>query len=112
MNQPPQWTSQQLDLWRQQSIDLFRKSRLEEPLEDYGVAFDEYRAAIEELIEQTVDLSQLHEQAEGLLKNKKTLELVRYLAGPLISADDLNTLLEVRTITAKAIQADPGFAAK
>lgn len=112
MNQPPQWTRDELELWRQQSIDLFRKSRLEEPLEDYGIAFDEYRTAIEELIEQTVDLSQLREQAGGLLKNKKTLELVRYLAGPLISADDLNTLLGVKSISAKAINADAGFAAK
>jgi hypothetical protein len=112
MKQPPIWTPDELKLWREQSIELFRRSRLEEPLEDYGVAFDEYRTAIEELIEQTIDLSQLREQAGELLKNKKTLELVRYLAGPLISADDLNTLLGVKSISAKQINREPEFAAK
>ena len=112
MNETPHWTSQELELWRQQSIDVFRKSRLEEPLERYGAAFDEYRTAVENLLEQTVDLSQLREQANGLLKNRKTLEIVRYLAGPLISADDLNTLLGVKSISAKRIKEDAGFAAE
>lgn len=112
MTNPPILSVLDLDKFRNESIVLFRKLRLEEPIEDYGEAFDEYRTAIEELLEQTVDLSQLRQQADGLLKNKKTLEIVRYLAGPLISADDLNTLLDVKAISTKRIGEDPGFAAK
>ena len=112
MKQPPEWNENELERQRQGSIALFRVSRLQEPLEGYATAFDEYRAEVETLIEQTVDLSQLRQQAGRLLKNKKTLELVRYLAGPLISADDLKTLLGVKSISAKQINADPEFAAK
>ncbi|HUQ71581.1 MAG TPA: XamI family restriction endonuclease [Planctomycetaceae bacterium] len=112
MNPPPQWTREDLDLWRQQSIGLFRESRRAEPLEFYAIAFDQYREAVENLIEQTVDLSQLRQQADSLLKNRQTLEIVRCLAGPLISADDLNTLLGVKSISAKRIKSDPDFAAK
>ena len=112
MNLPPSWTSKDLDLWRLQSVDLFRRSRLDEPLEDYATAFDDYRTAVENLLEQTVDLSQLRQQANALLVDKKTLEIIRYLAGPLISADDLKTLLGVKSISATRIKNDAGFAAQ
>ncbi len=112
MIEPPQWSREELELLRQQAIEEFRLFRLAEPLENYGVAFDEYRTAVENLIEQTVDLSQLREQAGTLLKNKQTLELIRYLAGPLISADDLRTLLGVKSISAQRIKSDPNFAAR
>lgn len=104
MKQPPIWSSQELNLYREQSIDLFRRSRLEEPLENYGIAFDEYRMTIENLIELTVDLSQLRQQAEQVLADPANREIVRYLTGPPISEDDLHTLLGVRAVTARRIR--------
>lgn len=109
---PPQSLRQDLELRLKQSIDLFRSSRLNEPLERYATVFQWYRTALEEFLEQTVDLSLLREQAPALLQDRKTRELIRYLAGPLISEDDLNTLLDVRSITLKQLRTDPEFAAK
>lgn len=110
MNSPPRWTKEELELWRQQSIDLFRRSRLEEPLEAYGGAFDEYRNAVETLLEQTLDLSKLREKAESILATPEGREVVRYLAGPPISEDDLSTLVGVKSITAKQLKNDPQLA--
>jgi hypothetical protein len=110
MNQPPVWSSQDLDLYRQQSIDLFRRFRLEEPLENYTLAFDEYRSAVENLIELSVDLSQLRQQAEHILSEPENEEIVRCLTGPPISKDDLKTLIGMRSITRSRIRAEPAFA--
>ena len=59
MIEPPLWTRDQLEADRVNAIGIFRKERMEEPLEDYLEAFDEYQGYIEELLETTVHLSQL-----------------------------------------------------
>ncbi len=110
MNQPPIWSSQDLNLYRQQSIELFRRERLEEPLENYSVAFDEYRSSVENLIELTVDLSQLRQHAEQVLIEPGNQEVVRCLTGPPISKDDLNTLVGVPSISRSRMKKQPTFA--
>jgi len=112
MKQPPQWSAQELELFRKQSIEAFRRERLEEPLETYSAAFDDYRSAVENLIELTVDLSQLRDQAEAVLRRPVNREIVRVLTGPPISEDDLNTLMGVPAITDKRIKMEPDFAAQ
>jgi hypothetical protein len=109
MKSLPVWSSNELNLRREQSIDLFRHERLEEPLESYGNAFDAYRAAIESVIEQTVDLSDLREQASQILVDPTYREVLRYFAGPPISADDLETLAG-GPLTKAAIESDPELA--
>jgi hypothetical protein len=47
---PPVCSREQLDSDRRKAIQLFRKERLEEPLEDYLEAFDEYRGDVGELL--------------------------------------------------------------
>ena len=44
MIEPPESTSEQLEVSRLASIDGFHRERLEEPLEDYLRAFEEYQA--------------------------------------------------------------------
>jgi hypothetical protein len=68
---------------------------MQEPLEAYLEIFDEKRSAVEELLEQTVDLAQLTEQAVEVLSSPNLLEAVRYLPGPPISADDLKVVADV-----------------
>ena len=63
MIDPPSWTEEQLEAGRARAISFFRKERMEEPLEDYLEAFDEYQGHIEEFLETTVDLAQLVKQA-------------------------------------------------
>ncbi len=107
---PPRWTSGELDAARQAALGLFRKERLEEPLENYLEAFEEYRGTVEELLESTGDLTSLDERALEILKNAKTSEAFRYLAAPPISLDDLKTLTEATSLSPKRLREDPDLA--
>jgi hypothetical protein len=95
MIKAPICTNDQLNEARAAAIEVFRKRRMEEPLEEYLQAFDVYQGVVEELLEITVDLSELDEHVVDLLTDKKHLEALRYLAGPPVSYDDLLTLSEV-----------------
>jgi hypothetical protein len=102
-----EWPVTQLDADRQESAGLFRRERLEEPLEDYGEAFDEVQGTVEDLLESTVDLSQLEDQALSLLTNPALREAFRYLAAPPISFDDLKTLVDRTSIAPTTLRKDP-----
>lgn len=94
MKSPPVWDGAQLEAERAKAMELFRKQRMEEPLEQYLAHFDEYQSVVEELLESTVDLSQIGNHLVSVLTAPKTLEAFRYLAGPPISDDDLKVLAE------------------
>ena len=85
---PPRWSAEQLEVDRQRSIKNFRKQRLQEPLEAYLEAFDERFAVFSDLIERSVDLTQLSDHAINILTDPDAFEALRYLAGPPISLDD------------------------
>jgi hypothetical protein len=107
---PPRWTEADLEAARQTAIEAFRTERMQEPLEAYLEAFDEYRGAVEELLEATVDLTQLSDASEQVLTDSALLEAVRYLAGPPISSDDLKVLANVESLAAGRLRADPEMA--
>jgi hypothetical protein len=92
------WTPKQFAADLAESKAIFRRERLEEPLEAYSEAFELVRDSVENLIEETVDLSLLEEKALELLKNPATLDAIRYLAGPPISRDDLETLVDTTSL--------------
>jgi hypothetical protein len=92
--QPPRWSDDQFELDRSQAVATFRELRVQEPLEQYLDAFDGYRTAVENLIESTVDLSRLSDQAVDVLADPDLLVAVRYLASPAISEDDLKVLAD------------------
>lgn len=110
MKQPPEWTEAQLAADCARAIELFRRQRMEEPLEQYIANFDEYQGVVEELLETTVDLSDLSE-LHGVLTTPKLLEAFRYLAGPPISEDDLGVLAE-SIISRKKLTDDPDLVAR
>jgi len=60
---PPRWSSEQLEAGRLVAIEAFRQQRMEEPLEAYLGHFDEVRDTVENLLEMTVDLSQITDSA-------------------------------------------------
>lgn len=93
---PPRWSEDQLNGYASESIQRFREHRMHEPLEQYLEQFDTYRDAVENLIEGTVDLTQLADQAVELLTEPGALISVRYLASPAISEDDLKVLAEAK----------------
>jgi len=109
MRAPPRWNSEELERERRKAIELFRVERLEEPLEAYLRHFERYQSRIEDFLELTVDLTKLGED-RGLFGRPEYLELVRYLAGPPISTDDLKVLVDAGSITSQRLQAEPQIA--
>lgn len=109
MRAPPRWTPEELERERRKAIELFRVERLEEPLEAYLRHFETYQSRIEDFLESTVDLTKLGENP-SLFGRPEYLELVRYLAGPPISTDDLKVLADATSITPKRLQAEPEVA--
>lgn len=108
MIDPPSWTKEQLETDRLHSSAAFSKERLEEPLEDYLEAFDEYQGHIEEMLETTVDLAQLESSALDVLTDPHLLEAFRYLAAPPISQDDLKVLADAKSLSKGHLQSTPG----
>jgi hypothetical protein len=107
VTEPPVWTRDQLEVDRLKAIANFRNERMEEPLEDYLEAFDEYQGHIEELLETTVDLAQLENTALDVLTDPHLLEAFRYLAAPPISQDDLKVLAEATSLAKGPLQSRP-----
>lgn len=94
MKAPPRWSEEQLVRDRRIAIEEFRRERVEEPLEYYLEALDDSLGKIEELLEITVDLTRLREEAANVLVDPGLATAFRYLAGPPISLDDLQTLVD------------------
>lgn len=107
---PPKWSTEQLGADRQRAIEIFRKQRVEEPLDSYDEAFELRQGQFENLLEQTVDLTELGNHAIDILTTRGLRDALRYLAGPPISVDDLKTLAEASTFTKARLQADPAMA--
>ncbi|WP_091229029.1 XamI family restriction endonuclease [Microbacterium sp. 3J1] len=107
----PTWTEDQLRASSRQAIEIFREERLIEPLEKYLEIFDNYRAAVEDLIEGTVDLSQLSAQAIEYVTDEKSLVAIRYLASPFISEDDLKVLADA-SLAPSVLRKDPFMAGR
>lgn len=107
MIEPPHWTPEQLEVDRLKASAAFTKERLEEPLEDYLEAFDVYQGHVEELLEATVDLSDLDTPALDVLGDPRLLEVFRYLAAPPISSDDYKVLADVRSFSRSQLDRSP-----
>lgn len=100
---------QELDVDRRQSIEHFRRERMQEPLQAYLDAFEHIQNAMEALLEGTLDLTLLDEQAVNVLTNPALLEAFRYLAGPPISLDDLKVLVDTNSLAPAVLQRDPNL---
>lgn len=107
---PPQWSEVQFAEDIAKSRALFAEARMQEPLEQYIDRFEEFRLAVEELIEGTVDLTLLKDHAVELLVRPEMLTTIRFLASPWISEDDLKVLADT-TLSQQRLRADDGAGA-
>jgi hypothetical protein len=107
----PRWTEDQLTNGLVKAKALFREERMEEPLEAYLEAFEQYQGTVEELLETSVDLTQLDQRLLDILTNPALLKAFRYLAGPPISEDDLKVLAEV-VLSPSRLRNDPEMASR
>jgi XamI restriction endonuclease len=108
--QPPRWSQEQLESDRVEAIEIFRAERMQEPLEQYHDFLDHKRGKFEDLLETTLDLTRIVDQAVDVLSDADLLEAVRYLAGPPISLDDLKVLSETNSLSRRSLAKDPGAA--
>ena len=104
------WSIAQLEQARSKAIEVFRKQRLQEPLEHYLEAYGKCRGVVDELLEMTVDLSQLRNQAQSVLATRLKQEAVRYLASPPVSDSDLLVIAGIESLSPKTLKANPANA--
>jgi hypothetical protein len=102
----PVWTQDELRQESARATEVFRRRRIEEPLEEYLDAFDQFQGHIEELLESTVDLSNMDAQLTKTVTDPNLLHALRYLAGPPISEDDLKTVAEA-VLSPERLKNDP-----
>jgi hypothetical protein len=108
---PPRWTADRLRDDVAEAVDSFRRERGQEPLEQYVAHIDECLGTVEELIELTVDLTELRERAVEVVTSPELLEALRFAAGPFISVDDLRVIART-TLAPTRLRADPEAAAR
>jgi len=106
---PPTWATAALDKARSRAEQHFREGRHTEPLELYLDLFDEYQGIVEEVLEETVDLTQVQPHIVALFSDPRKQEVMRYLSGPPVSEDDLKILLQARSLAPKRIADDPAL---
>lgn len=107
MIEPPRWSSTQLEADRSRAVELFRDERLQEPLEMYLELFDEYQGHVEDLLDSTVNLTDLEGPALDILGDPDQSWVLRFLTGPYTSADDLKTLALTGTLAASRLRSQP-----
>jgi hypothetical protein len=108
---PPRWSTDGLERDVAAAVEAFRREREQEPLEQYLWHMDESLGTFEELVELTVDLSQLRERAVEVVTQPALLEALRFVAGPFISVDDLRVIART-TLAPTRLRADPDAAAR
>ena len=99
---PPRWGREEIegDIARRSTASV--AARFEEPRDLYARWLEECHVAAEELIELTVDLTQLGERAVEVVREPRLLHALRFLPGPFISEADLAVIAETR-LSARAL---------
>jgi len=91
LRQPPQWDNAQLTADRRQAIANFIEARQREVAPRYRRILAENGADAARLFAATHDLRDMH-TGDVFAATPPLLAIARYLTGPPLSADDLNTL--------------------
>ena len=94
----PEWSVSDLDAAREAAEQAFRDKRQAESQEMCLKLFDAYKGVVKEVLEQTLDLSGLDHAGPALLGEERKQEVLRYLCGPPLSADDLKLLVKAKSL--------------
>ncbi len=106
---PPRWTIERLQEDAATAVEAFRDGRSTEPLELYLELFEGTRVDVEDALEATLDLQLIQDDAKSMLSVKRTRDVIRYLAGPPISEDDLKSLAG-KAVFAQAVKGNQNSA--
>ena len=112
MIRPPEWTRDQLAHARNKAEEHFRETRYTEPLDMYLELFDAYQGVVEEVLEETVDLSMISDHLIEIMSDDHKREVLRYLTGPPVSEDDLKVLIEAPSLAPKRLSEDEDLFAR
>ena len=93
--EPPHWSTEELDAWRLAALAAFVTLRGREGTQAYVDAFGRLRPIVEEAFRASSDLREWDPAL--VVERPELVAPMRYLIAPLISADDLDTLVEGRT---------------
>ncbi len=104
---PPHWDQETLEAGRRQAIADFVRERTAEGAGPYRIEFAKNLEMVQELFRQTRDLLDLGTGA-ALAAHPELVPTARYLSGPPVSADDLNTLAGFRMSSRKRLDAELG----
>jgi hypothetical protein len=104
---PPRWTDRELQTEIGRSIAIFRDERVMEPLDHYRAQFKVSLGAVRQLLDQTRDLLDLPSQAHDVMRIVALADIVRYLASPPISLDDLRLVAGVEQTSPAALRRNP-----
>lgn len=105
---PPRWTTSEFVDEIARATALFKEERITEPLEIYSGYFDSYRSSVEDLLEASLDLSNLANIDDDFITNEDKRYALRYLSSPGISEDDLQVLADAPTFSPRTLKTDPG----
>lgn len=107
MKMPRRWNEAQLKKQAKLSEDLFRTGRLEAS-EAWAINYKAAREKFERLLEilQDLDPEHIHDTNLAKVYSEKLGEALRYLAGPPISDDDLQTIADVASLAPTALSKD------
>lgn len=92
LGKPPRWSQDQLEAERRTALANFIQERGEEGTRAYEAAFRKNEPVIRRLFALTKDLREFG--GHVITTEPELLAAARYLAGPPVSADDLETLVE------------------
>jgi hypothetical protein len=106
MQQPRQWTLDELGTDAAAAADAFRRQRLDEPLGLYTSFFEVFCPVFRSLVAQLPTLRRDESALPDLMTTDNARTAFRYLGAPPISEDDLKTLAE-STLTPGKLRDDP-----
>lgn len=107
---PPRWKPGDFQRDLDRAVELFRARRLKEPVDQYRHEFEEAAARVEDLLKMTDNLTAVptggSDAASDLLADPDLRTVLRYLAGPPISEDDLKTLADAPSLAPSRLSDD------
>ena len=112
------WTEAEIQADRDRAVADFVRQRLREPLDVYLDQFDDAQGVVEELLEETRDLTlllpdrltdEMRARLVEIVTDPAEFYALRYLAGPPVSADDLTLLSEADSLSRRRLSEDPAI---